>query len=305
MKKEIEKFDTAQGHGDHNDCLFGRSEDGGMEIVDRIRKMMPTSVICGRTETEIPCSMGAGLPDSMSFVMLASDTGAVRLQTLVGVVEAGKQNTLISAYPECEGATVEVRLTAVHEWANGVEATLEGTMLGDEERNVAFFDTRYALNKGKYVIGERYRFSLAALGYDDCEIMPEKDRKIVLTSEQSERILKTLGKEPKRLEDGSIEPLAVDQSTGVVYWSSSAAYPDDAFFQSPVFERVRTVKAFERRYHVFTVGIARSNEKEDVDIVIPLYARSGIFAIRPHKGDPLRGHIWLHGYRIQEAEAQG
>lgn len=297
-----EKFDVNQGHGNHNDCLFGSPGGDKPEMAEWICKIVPKSEICGRTENAIPCALGNGLPERLPFVLLTSDRGKVRLQMLVGVVEPGKHNTLISAYPECDGATVEVVLREIHEWSNGVEATLEGTMLGEgeDERRVAFFDTRYAMQKGKYVIGNRYRFKLAALCYEDGGILPPAERKIVVSGEQAERIYRALGQEPERGSDGVVKPWIADQSMGTAYWSSSDAYPDDAFFQSPVFERVGLTKAFDRRYFVFSIAIARSTLQEALEVRIPLYARSEIFATRPHKGDPIRGHMWLHGYLIDE-----
>lgn len=297
MEKE---FDINQGHGDHNDCLFGKLDDKGCDLVDWIRKMIPGSVIRGRTEGEVKCSLGEGRSDRMPFVLLSSDNGRVRLQALIGVLEEGKQNTLVSAYPECEGMSVDVRLTAIHEWVNGVEATLEGTMLGDEERNVAFFDTRYVTSKGKYEVGKLYRFNLAALCYDDGEIMPEKDRKMTVPVEQVLKICKVTGEEPKRDAEGNVEPWTADMSKGTAYWSTSRAYPDDAYFQSPVFARVRTEQAFERKYLVMEIGIARADEGAGPEVRIPLYARSDIFSQRPHKDDPIRGHMWLHGYLAED-----
>ena len=301
-KNDKVKFDPHQGHGNHNDCLFGKSEGEDSATVAWIRKVVPKSVICGRTEDSVSCALGNDLPERLPFVLLSSDSEKVRLQLLIGVLEQGKRNTLISAYPEGDGATVEVVLREIHEWSNGVEATLEGTMLGEgeDERNVAFFDTRYVLHKGKYVIGNRYRFRLAAFCYDDGEIMPEAERKIVVSGEQAERIYRALGQEPERESDGTVKPWTADQSSGTAYWSSSAAYPDDAFFQSPVFERVGLAKAFDRRYLVFTIAIARSTARDDVEVRIPLYARSEIFGTRPHKGDLIRGHMWLHGFLIDE-----
>ena len=38
-----------------------------------------------------------------------------------------------------------------------------------------FFDTRYALCKGKYEIGKTYKFRLAAFAYD-AQVLPDKDR---------------------------------------------------------------------------------------------------------------------------------
>ena len=55
------------------------------------------------------------------------------------------------------------------------EATIEGEILGEAARQMAFFDTRYALCKGKYEIGKTYKFRLAAFAYD-AQVLPDKDR---------------------------------------------------------------------------------------------------------------------------------
>ena len=298
MKKE---FDVNQGHGDHNDCLCepGKGEEF---LANWIPRSIAEGELIGVTRQAVACDFGERLPKSMPMLYLGDMKHSPRLVILLAVNEAGRENTLVSAYPECDGAEVEVVLREIHEWCNGVEATLEGTMLGegDDERDVAFFDTRYALHKGKYVIGNRSKFKLAALCYDDGEILPEAERKIVVSGERAERIYRALGQEPKREMDGAVKPWTADQSKGTAYWSSSAAYPDDAFFQSPVFERVGLAKAFDLKYLVFSIAIARSISRDDVEVRIPLYARSDIFAVRPHKGDPIRGHMWLHGYLVDE-----
>ena len=74
---------------------------------------------------------------------------------------------LNASYPECDGAIASFKLTAIHEWEEGLEATLVGQLLQDNEyiHRIAFFDTRYALNKHRYRIGETYPFSLSALSY--------------------------------------------------------------------------------------------------------------------------------------------
>lgn len=295
-----EEFDVNQGHGDHNEALFGGSGEDDRGVGVWLPKLARTGQVSAQTEGPVKCSLGEGGPETVQVVYLSGGQDPLRLQILIGVIEKGKRNLCISAYPEAEGLPVEVCVTAIHEWANGVEATLNGTMLGTEERDISFFDTRYALHKGKYEIGKTYLFKLAALCYDDCEILPKEERKIVLTGEQAERIYKVLGEEPERAADGSVKPWTADQSTGVAYWSTSAAYPDDAYIQSPVFERVRKVNAFDGSYLVFVAGIARSTGENEDEVRIPLYARSEIFEKRPRKGDPIRGHVWVHGYMVPE-----
>jgi hypothetical protein len=58
-----------------------------------------------------------------------------------------------------------MRLVRIHEWTEGLEATLFCSGINGDKRNYAFYDTRYALNKGRYQIGKVYGFMLSALMY--------------------------------------------------------------------------------------------------------------------------------------------
>jgi hypothetical protein len=60
----------------------------------------------------------------------------MRLELLLALDETKSQNTLESVYPEYDGAEVKVKVTKIHEWANGIEATLEGSVLGEAERDI-------------------------------------------------------------------------------------------------------------------------------------------------------------------------
>ena len=68
-------------------------------------------------------------------------------------------------YPECDGEVIPMRLVRIHEWTEGLEATLFCSGVDGDKRNYAFYDTRYALNKGRYQIGKVYGFMLSALMY--------------------------------------------------------------------------------------------------------------------------------------------
>ena len=292
-----EEFDVNQGHGDHNDCLFSPDADMENGVAGWLPKTSRASKVIAITERPIDCSCGKEAPDMMPIAYVAIEGSPVRLMLVIGILEKGKVSTLVSAYPECEGEEVKVRLTEIHEWANGVEATLEGTVLGEVARDVAFFDTRYALHKGQYEIGGEYTFKMAALAYD-VEIMPENERIIKIEGARAAEIRKVMGMEPEFEADGSVKPLEADQSTGVAYWSRTAKYPDDAYFQSPVFTPVGVVQAFDGEFLKMGIGIARDDGGSDAEVRIPLYAHVKRIKQKPSEGDPVRGYIWLQGYRI-------
>lgn len=289
-------FDVNQGHGDHNDCLCepGRGKEFLVNWIPR--SIAEGGVICG-TKQAVACDFGERMPKAMPMLYVGDMKHPQRLSLLLAVNEAGKTNTLVSAYPECDGAAVEVKITAIHEWAAGVEATLEGTVLGEAERQIAFFDTRYALHKGTYRIGETYTFRLAAFAYN-AEVVPKPEREFRMLGEEAAKRRAAMGQKPEFEKDGGVKPLIFRMDQMVAFFQSSAAYPDDAEFQSPVFKPVKAVKGFDTSFYRLEIAIAR----EDSDVVVPLIAKQSFFPVKPRKGYPIRGHLWLQGYCLDASD---
>jgi len=138
----------------------------------------------GQKRDPVACSFGEDMPKAMPMILLGYEQHSVRMEMLLAVNEEGKRNTVMSAYPECDGSEVNVKITAIHEWAAGVEATLEGEVLGDAQRPVAFFDTRYVAYKGKYEVGKTYKFKLSAFAYSS-EIVPAAEREFRIEGEDA------------------------------------------------------------------------------------------------------------------------
>lgn len=289
-------FDVNQGHGDHNGCLCESGKDEEF-LANWIPRSIAEGVLIDGTRQAVACDFGERLPKSMPMLYLGDVKHSPRFVILLAVNEAGKKNTLISAYPECDGAEVEVKITAVHEWAAGVEATLEGTVLGEAERQIAFFDTRYALHKGNYRIGETYTFRLAAFAYN-AQVVPKPEREFRMTGEEAAKRRAAMGQKPEFEKDGSVKPLVFSMDQMVAFFQSSAAYPDDAEFQSPVFKPVKALTMCDTPFYRLEIAIAR----EDSDVVVPLIAKQSFFPVKPRKGDPIRGHLWLQGYCLDASD---
>lgn len=286
-KKE---FDVNQGHGDHNDCIC---EPGVTKefFSTWIPKCISEGELIALTEEKVLYNSGDGKAEKKSIAYLGDKKGPMRLELLLALDE--DQNTLESAYPEYDGAEVKVKVTKIHEWANGIEATLEGTVLGEAERDIAFFDTRYALHKGDYEIGKEYTFSLAAFAYN-AEVVPEKEREFRLEGDNAIKHRERLGDEPEYEEDGSPKPVVFRMDEMVAFFSKWGPYPDDAEFQSPAFEGVEEFNAFDTTFLKFSIAIAREEE----DVIIPMIARKSMFKEIPKTKDPVRGMLWLQGYRV-------
>ena len=277
-----ETFDVHQGHGNHLECVCGSSEDFIRMIPAFVRKADVAWALA-----EVPARDRTVRP----FTALRYAENGVGATLLLAGNEEERSHELWSAYPDYEGESVEVELTAVHEGAAGCEATLEGTML-DGKRDVAFFDTQYARNKAVYRIGGRYRFRLAGMLYHgECLDKPG----FSIEGEEANKRRAVFGEAPEFEKDGTPTPLRFDMSRLVAFFTGSAAYPDDCEFQSPIYG-IRRRSAFGSDFFVFRIAIAH-DERDDKQIRIPLLARAALLSgIHPKRNVPLRGHLWLQGY---------
>ena len=290
-KKEPEEFDVNQGHGDHIGCVT--SLETSQFVVQYLRDAVKKGAVIADIKEPIACNFGEDMPGPMPMILLGELDKPIRLNALIAVNERGKQNTLVSGYPEYDGAEVAVKITEIHEWAAGVEASIDGEVLGDAERRVCFFDTRYVAHKGKYVVGNTYTFRLCAFAYR-AEIVPESEREFRIEGESAVKRRKDLGEEQKYDANGNPEPLIFRMDKMVAYYSISEAYPDDAQYQSPVFGEVNELAAFDEQFVKVDIAIARDED----DVVIPMLVRKSLLESLPKKDDPVRGTLWLQGYCV-------
>ena len=234
--KNKEEFDRYQGHGDHIDCISD-GEGASSFAVNWLPGIVQTGDLNLETGKPVSNALGDGFPKETKVVLIGNKGTSIRALVMIAANEKARSNTVISAYPECDGAEVAVKLTAIHEWANGIEATLEGTVLG-EARDVAFFDTRYPLHKDSYKVGETYIFRLSAFAYS-ARFLEEKEKCLRMVGKEAEawyeRVGKTIDWHADFDEEGHIKPIEIRMDGMVGFFCGPVAYPDDCEFQSPVF----------------------------------------------------------------------
>jgi len=286
MRKK-ETFDKAQGHGDHFDSIC---YDGDQErILKMLPEMLEKAKLIIAPGKEINCSLGKEYPKKIAFAMLSDTTDSLHLNMLIGCNINGERNELLSFYPEMTGFELPVKLTEIHEWGNGVEATLEGEICNGEH-HIAFFDTRYVSHKGKYEIGKSYKFRLSAFAAE-CEILEERTFK--MEGQEAADFRKKIGEEPEHDENGKIKPVEFDMSQAVAFFQHSVAYPHVAEFQSPA-SGISVLKKWEREYYSINITIA--HDEDDDGVCIPLIAKKTFFKTSLKEEDPIRGIIFLQGY---------
>ena len=280
-----ETFDVNQGHGNHNDAIFGDDSEWMSTILPEC--IQKGSVAWGAKA--VANRLGGDFQPEIPVVAINCPKGDIVLSLLLGVAEKNRRNVLLSAYPECNGEEVEFLLQEVHEYSAGVEAVLSGRILGDQ-RDLSFFDTRYALNKHLYKTGEKYRFRLSAVAYD-ADVL--QDREIIYKGDKAAELRQKMGLKPETEKDGSVKPLVFDMGRMVATFQSSEAYPDDTEFQSPAFG-IAERETFGIPFYRIRIAIAL-DEHTGETIRIPLYARADLFSTKPRRNDPIRGHFWMQG----------
>lgn len=282
-------FDPNQGHGDHVDCI-----SAAKNTEEFLSKWLPESVTGGElicsTAAPVACDLGDDAPKTAPILYIGKKDHP-RFLTLIAVDKANERNLLMSGYPEYDGAEVEVKLRYIYEWADGIEATLEGEVLGEAAHPIIFFDTRYAMNKGRYEIGKTYTFRISAFAYNVC-ILPETEREFRFEGDKAVEHRKRMGYEQEYDQDGKPKPVIFNMEKLVAYLPKWGPYPDNAEFQSPVFGEVEEFSAFDTDFYRINIAVAR----EDSEVVVPLIVKKSFFATKPCLNDPIRGVFWLQGY---------
>jgi len=294
-----EEFDIHQGHGDHIECIC--DDTGAASFATTwLPEIVQTGDLVLTTQRPVANALGDGFPSETKVFLVGKKNMPVRALVMIAANEKERNNTVISAYPECDGAEAEVRLTAIHEWANGIEATLEGAVLGDA-RDVAFFDTRYPLRKGFYKIGETYTFRLAAFAYK-ARFLDDKEKCLRMVGREAEDWYERVGKaiewHAEFDNEGHIKPIEIRMDGAVGFFCGPAAYPDDCQFQSPVFGNGELLHEFGIDFFKLNIGIARDEE----DVIVPLIVRKSLLDRMPNPEEAIRGCCWLQGYCVSPLE---
>jgi hypothetical protein len=181
-------------------------------------------------------------------------------------------------------------LREIRDWQNGAEAVLVCEATKGE---VAFFDTQYFEHQDRYVIGEKYVFSLSGLIYTarctNGETLQQTNQDVL------KEIYAAWGDEPARLPDGSLPPLTAELAgcTGIA--GTSEDYPEDAEFYCVV----KAVTEFDLEgIHIFQI----TPEPGDDDVPLPgaIFGAAPAFknAYVPKAGDSLGGGLWVQGRLI-------
>lgn len=299
MEDLSKPFDPYQTHQRHFDCIRDRDYvkylvSGELEVLLQMQDVVFVS-----PKITVRNSDGQTL-DAKVIGMRAGEERTrcnfpVAIQFLARESDAEEDINICSWYPVYDkGTEVDVTLTAIHEWANGMEATLEGTIL-DGTREMVFFDTRYAARKLDYRIGETYRFRLAAFAYF-VEMLDNP--KMKLTAEQAEDLERKSGWKVKRDAKGNIKPMAIDMRDMVACVSRGGAQPDNCEYQSTI-RGICEEHSSLNDFIVLQIACVRDDDGKDIEF--PMVCRRNFFSRPwPRVGKCVRGILWMQGYCVSD-----
>lgn len=270
-----------QGHVKHWECVE--------ELDNVLQKILPSIVQEGtKVETaEVIANCFENETPSTTKIFSITDEAEITAKALIATNQEQQTNELISGYPFIQSKnSIRLKITEINEWENLIEAVITGETEG--EQTISFFDTEYFLHKESYNIGEKYDFSISALGYD-IEIL--KENSFSFKGRDAIDWLSKSGQEPSYDEKGDVEPVVFYLNELVALLPTDENYPDDVEFQSPI-NSIKTIQAFDKDFYKVRITIFR-----DPDIEIDLYVRADFFDEMPKINDAIRGFIWLHGHK--------
>lgn len=289
--EEEKDFDNNPSHGDHWECVCDSSDlENTIIVFAKILTKRGSPDLHGNTDDF----------DEKGNVVNVPTIGVKYVKEGVGIQGIilchTEENELRSLFPAFyDGTAIELELTKIDEFSNGVEAVLTGE---NEHGELRFHNIDYYAWRNKYNIGEKYTFQIAALAYK-AEVVSEEGREFEICGDDAIKFYTELGNEVEYLEDGSVKPIKFGAAELVALLQNDDAYPSDGEFQSPIQGRVSTKDFFGCPLYRIPILVLRDVESEGTEI--PLYAKSNFFDHKPRSGEPVRGYLWLTG-RLEKDE---
>ncbi len=148
------------GHGNHWECLQKPVEEA-------IQHFIPATIDKGELGQTIQREglwFDRDQPSTETVVPIVMANKAFGTMALLVSDSIESRSALYSAYPfAVKGGKQRLRLTEIRDWGNEIEAV----MVGENEAGIeiAFFDTKYFLNRDRYQVGETYDFRIAGVIY--------------------------------------------------------------------------------------------------------------------------------------------
>ena len=281
--------DYFEGHGGHWGTIVNTDK---VDLIDFLQSHLEGSKEVATVNTTMNDEDGLAMP--VTVMGLTTGDEVVAMTSLI--IEGEERNEFIAAFPALKDTDTEVtmKLVKVNEYANGLEGVL--TCETEFGANLCFFDTDYYLHKDEYKIGESYTFKLGALA-SEAEVLPEEDRVMKFSVEQTINMANAEGSEIEYDEDGNVVPREWIMDQLVYCMNTVDEVPDEYGFQSPV-TNSKALKIWGTPMYRMNVTVVRTEDEPDA-VVIPMYAKKAFFDKKPKKNEAVRGMLWMLGSMVR------
>lgn len=282
-------FDPHQGHGGHWGTIVNTDK---VDLIDFLQSHLEGSKEVATVNTTMNDEDGLAMP----VTVMGLTTGDEEVAMTSLIIEGEERNEFIAAFPALKdtGTEVTMKLVKMNEYANGLEGVL--TCETEFGANLCFFDTDYYLHKDEYKIGESYTFKLGALA-SEAEVLPEEDRVMKFSVEQTINMANAEGSEIEYDEDGNVVPREWIMDQLVYCMNTVDEVPDEYGFQSPV-TNSKSLKIWGTPMYRMNVTVVRTEDEPDA-VVIPMYAKKAFFDKKPKKNEAVRGMLWMLGSMVR------
>ena len=282
-------FDPHQGHGGHWGTIVNTDK---VDLIDFLQSHLEGSKEVATVNTTMNDEDGFAMP----VTVMGLTTGDEEVAMTSLIIEGEERNEFIAAFPALKdtGTEVTMKLVKVNEYANGLEGVL--TCETEFGANLCFFDTDYYLHKDEYKIRESYTFKLGALA-SEAEVLPEEDRVMKFSVEQTINMANAEGSEIEYDEDGNVVPREWIMDQLVYCMNTVDEVPDEYGFQSPV-TNSKALKIWGTPMYRMNVTVVRTEDEPDA-VVIPMYAKKAFFDKKPKKNEAVRGMLWMLGSMVK------
>lgn len=276
-----------ENHGDHNSAILPVED-----FITLLPQMLQTAKPFKTVEADV--KLDGKQKKSTRVLSLTYTSGDGNFLILCAENKEKKTMEFVSAYPYFEGELATACVSKVHEWGNGIEATVECEF--EDGTRLSFFAGDYYANKERYKIGHELEFNLFALAY----MAEEAPEGFSFEGQDAIDFLSKMGKEPIYDADGNVEPVHFSTKKLVAFLPKNENVPDEAEFQSPI-TAITPLKILD--VDMWRADILLSGEYDDEQrfLEIPLYFRKS-FCPNAKVHTPLRGYLWLCGRLAEEKD---
>ncbi len=281
------------GHGDHWDCIKADASDEVTSFLsvatEQGEAMLGT--IFGLKQNDNAYWQERGIDPETQPLGMIYDAGAFKILVVCLYQTAGDKSfwSVWTAYPILkEGLSVELTVSEISLWGNGVEAEVTGVT--EDGSSISYFDSYYFRDAGKYEVGDHIRVELGAIAFG----MKKAESGSFFIDDPA--VIKAMrGNSP---DQDLLEPIEVRLDGAAMLMPKEGWDSYEYTYHCPV-RAIDQAVAFEQNFYRITATLLRGIEN-GIELDVPVLVSERLMeGDPPIAGDDVEGGLWLHGQYLE------